>query len=318
MHTILVTGGAGFIGSNFIPHFIENNPDYHIINLDLLTYAGNLQNISEVENHPRYTFVQGDICDRLFVEELFNKYQFHDVIHFAAESHVDNSISGPEAFIKTNVLGTFNLLDTARKLWMSAPNQHNVGFENARFHHVSTDEVYGTLGETGLFEEITPYAPNSPYSASKAGSDMIVRSYFHTYGMNVVTTNCSNNYGPRQYYEKLIPKTIKCIDTNKKIPLHGDGSYVRDWIYVKDNVDAISFLIESGCKNDVYNVGANNHLTNLDVVTDLLHSFGKGTDHIKFVPNRWGQDLRYSLDTTKISSLGWIPKHKKGIFKWWM
>ncbi len=178
MKNILITGGAGFIGANFVPYFIENNPDYHLVNLDLLTYAGNLDNVKEVSEHPRYTFVQGDICDRIFIEELFEKYQFHDVIHFAAESHVDNSISGPEAFIKTNVLGTFNLLDTARKLWMNGPNDYKAAFENARFHHVSTDEVYGTLGETGLFEETTPYAPNSPYSASKAGSDMIVRQLF--------------------------------------------------------------------------------------------------------------------------------------------
>jgi len=223
MKNILVTGGAGFIGANFVPYFIENNSDYHLVNLDLLTYAGNLENVSEVENHSRYTFVQGDICDRNFIEELFQKYQFHDVIHFAAESHVDNSISGPEAFIKTNVLGTFNLLDSARKLWMSAPNQYNAGFKNSRFHHVSTDEVYGTLGETGLFEETTPYAPNSPYSASKAGSDMIVRSYFHTYGMNVVTTNCSNNYGPKQHNEKLIPTIICKAISGSTIPIYGDG-----------------------------------------------------------------------------------------------
>ncbi len=239
MKHILITGGAGFIGANFVPYFIENNPGYHLVNLDLLTYAGNLDNVKEVENHPRYTFVQGDICDRNFVEALFQKYQFHDVIHFAAESHVDNSISGPEAFIKTNVLGTFNLLDTARKLWMSAPNQYNAGFENSRFHHVSTDEVYGTLGETGLFEETTPYAPNSPYSASKAGSDMIVRSYFHTYGMNVVTTNCSNNYGPKQHDEKLIPTIIRKAISGENIPIYGDGKNVRDWLYVLDHCKGI-------------------------------------------------------------------------------
>ena len=314
MQTILLTGGAGFIGSNFIPHFIENNPNYHLINLDLLTYAGNLENISEVENHPRYTFVQGDICDRNFIENLFQKYQFHDVIHFAAESHVDNSISGPEAFIKTNVLGTFNLLDTARKLWMSAPNQHNVGFENARFHHVSTDEVYGTLGETGLFEETTPYAPNSPYSASKAGSDMIVRSYFHTYGMNVVTTNCSNNYGPKQHGEKLIPTIIRKAITGEKIPIYGDGKNVRDWLYVLDHCKGIELVFKTGKAGETYNIGGRNERNNLyivDTVCSILNelqpkSEGKYQDQITFVKDRPGHDLRYAIDATKIETeLGW-------------
>lgn len=314
MQTILLTGGAGFIGSNFIPHFIENNPNYHLINLDLLTYAGNLENISEVENHPRYTFVQGDICDRNFIENLFQKYQFHDVIHFAAESHVDNSISGPEAFIKTNVLGTFNLLDTARKLWMSAPNQHNVGFENARFHHVSTDEVYGTLGETGLFKETTPYAPNSPYSASKAGSDMIVRSYFHTYGMNVVTTNCSNNYGPKQHDEKLIPTIIRKAITGEKIPIYGDGKNVRDWLYVLDHCKGIELAFKTGKAGETYNIGGRNERNNLyivDTVCSILNelqpkSEGKYQDQITFVKDRPGHDLRYAIDATKIETeLGW-------------
>ena len=314
MHTILVTGGAGFIGSNFIPYFIENNPNYHIINLDLLTYAGDLINVSEVENHPRYTFVQGDICDRNFIEELFQKYQFHDVIHFAAESHVDNSISGPEAFIKTNVLGTFNLLDTARKLWMSAPNQYNADFINARFHHVSTDEVYGTLGETGLFEETTPYAPNSPYSASKAGSDMIVRSYFHTYGMNVVTTNCSNNYGPKQHDEKLIPTIIRKAILGENIPIYGDGKNVRDWLYVLDHCKGIELAFKTGKSGETYNIGGRNERNNLyivDVVCSILNelqpkSEGKYQDQITFVTDRPGHDLRYAIDATKIENeLGW-------------
>ena len=314
MHTILVTGGAGFIGSNFIPYFIENNPNYHIINLDLLTYAGDLINVSEVENHPRYTFVQGDICDRNFIEELFQKYQFHDVIHFAAESHVDNSISGPEAFIKTNVLGTFNLLDTARKLWMSAPNQYNPNFVNARFHHVSTDEVYGTLGETGLFEETTPYAPNSPYSASKAGSDMIVRSYFHTYGMNVVTTNCSNNYGPKQHDEKLIPTIIRKALKGENIPIYGDGKNVRDWLYVLDHCKGIELAFKTGKSGETYNIGGRNERNNLyivDVVCSILNelqpkSVGKYQDQITFVTDRPGHDLRYAIDATKIENeLGW-------------
>jgi dTDP-glucose 4,6-dehydratase len=314
MKHILVTGGAGFIGANFVPYFIENNPDYHLVNLDLLTYAGNLDNVKEVENHPRYTFVQGDICDRNFVEELFQKYQFHDVIHFAAESHVDNSISGPEAFIKTNVLGTFNLLDTARKLWMSAPNQYNVGFENSRFHHVSTDEVYGTLGETGLFEETTPYAPNSPYSASKAGSDMIVRSYFHTYGMNVVTTNCSNNYGPKQHDEKLIPTIIRKAVTGENIPIYGDGKNVRDWLYVLDHCKGIELAFKKGTAGETYNIGGRNERNNLyivDRVCSILDEMkpkasGSYKEQITFVKDRPGHDLRYAIDATKIETeLGW-------------
>jgi dTDP-glucose 4,6-dehydratase len=314
MKHILVTGGAGFIGSNFVPYFIENNPEFHLVNLDLLTYAGNLENVSEVENHPRYTFVKGDICDRSFIEDLFQKYQFHDIIHFAAESHVDNSISGPEAFIKTNVLGTFNLLDTARKLWMSAPNQYNAGFENARFHHVSTDEVYGTLGETGLFEETTPYAPNSPYSASKAGSDMIVRSYFHTYGMNVVTTNCSNNYGPKQHDEKLIPTIIRKAISGENIPIYGDGKNVRDWLYVLDHCKGIELAFQKGKSGETYNIGGRNERNNLyivDKVCSILDEMkpkasGSYKEQITFVKDRPGHDLRYAIDATKIETeLGW-------------
>lgn len=314
MKNILVTGGAGFIGANFVPYFIENNPEYHVVNLDLLTYAGNLENVAEVENHPRYTFVQGDICDSIFIKELFQKYQFHDVIHFAAESHVDNSISGPEAFIKTNVLGTFNLLDTARKLWMKGPNQYNSGFENTRFHHVSTDEVYGTLGETGLFEETTPYAPNSPYSASKAGSDMIVRSYFHTYGMNVVTSNCSNNYGPKQHNEKLIPTIIRKAIAGEPIPIYGDGKNVRDWLYVLDHCKGIELAFKKGRSGETYNIGGRNERNNLQIVaticeilnTKVPRSSGKYQDLITFVKDRPGHDLRYAIDATKIETeLGW-------------
>lgn len=314
MKNILVTGGAGFIGANFVPYFIANNPDYHLVNLDALTYAGNLENVTEVENHERYTFVKGDIVDAEFIKSLFDKYQFHDVIHFAAESHVDNSISGPEAFIKTNVLGTFNLLDTARKLWMSAPNQYNSDFVNARFHHVSTDEVYGTLGETGLFEETTPYAPNSPYSASKAGSDMIVRSYFHTYGMNVVTSNCSNNYGPKQHNEKLIPTIIRKALTGENIPIYGDGKNVRDWLYVLDHCKGIELAFKTGRSGETYNIGGRNERNNLqivDTVCNILNQLkpkatGKYQDQITFVKDRPGHDLRYAIDATKIETeLGW-------------
>lgn len=314
MKHILVTGGAGFIGSNFVPYFVESNPDYHLVNLDALTYAGNLDNVKEVETHPRYTFVKGDICDSNFIKELFDKFQFHDVIHFAAESHVDNSISGPEAFIKTNVLGTFNLLDTARKLWMAAPNQYHEEFKNARFHHVSTDEVYGTLGETGLFEETTPYAPNSPYSASKAGSDLIVRSYFHTYGMNVVTTNCSNNYGPKQHDEKLIPTIIRKALQGENIPIYGDGKNVRDWLYVLDHCKGIELAFKKGIAGETYNIGGRNERNNLyivDAVCTILNELkpkatGKYQDQITFVTDRPGHDLRYAIDATKIETeLGW-------------
>ena len=314
MKNILVTGGAGFIGANFVPYFIANNPDYHLVNLDALTYAGNLENVAEVENHERYTFVKGDIVDGEFIKNLFDQYQFHDVIHFAAESHVDNSISGPEAFIKTNVLGTFNLLDTARKLWMSAPNQYKAEFVNARFHHVSTDEVYGTLGETGLFEETTPYAPNSPYSASKAGSDMIVRSYFHTYGMNVVTSNCSNNYGPKQHNEKLIPTIIRKALAGENIPIYGDGKNVRDWLYVLDHCKGIELAFKTGKSGETYNIGGRNERNNLqivDTVCTILNDLkpkatGKYQDQITFVKDRPGHDLRYAIDATKIETeLGW-------------
>ena len=314
MKNILVTGGAGFIGANFVPYFIENNSDYHLVNLDALTYAGNLENVSEVENHERYTFIKGDIVGGDFIRNLFETYQFHDVIHFAAESHVDNSISGPEAFIKTNVLGTFNLLDSARKLWMSAPNAYKPGFENARFHHVSTDEVYGTLGETGLFEETTPYAPNSPYSASKAGSDMIVRSYFHTYGMNVVTTNCSNNYGPKQHNEKLIPTIIRKAITGENIPIYGDGKNVRDWLYVLDHCKGIELAFKTGKSGETYNIGGRNERNNLQIVDrvctilDELKPKASGSykDQISFVKDRPGHDLRYAIDATKIENeLGW-------------
>lgn len=314
MKNILVTGGAGFIGANFVPYFIENNPDYHLVNLDALTYAGNLENVAEVANHERYTFVKGDIVDGEFIKNLFDQYQFHDVIHFAAESHVDNSISGPEAFIKTNVLGTFNLLDTARKLWMSAPNQYKPEFVNARFHHVSTDEVYGTLGETGLFEETTPYAPNSPYSASKAGSDMIVRSYFHTYGMNVVTSNCSNNYGPKQHNEKLIPTIIRKALAGENIPIYGDGKNVRDWLYVLDHCKGIELAFKTGKSGETYNIGGRNERNNLqivDTVCTILNDLkpkatGKYQDQITFVKDRPGHDLRYAIDATKIETeLGW-------------
>ena len=314
MKHILITGGAGFIGSNFIPYFLENNLEYHLVNLDAITYAGNLENLIEIENNSNYTFVKGDICDSHFVEKLFEKYKFHAVIHFAAESHVDNSISGPEAFIKTNVLGTFNLLDFSRKLWMNGPNDYKDEFKNARFHHVSTDEVYGTLGETGLFKETTPYAPNSPYSASKAGSDMIVRSYFHTYGMNVVTTNCSNNYGPKQHNEKLIPTIIRKAIAGENIPIYGDGKNIRDWLYVIDHCKGIELAFKKGKSGETYNIGGRNERNNLYIVDSICEILnkklpkkeGRYQDLISFVKDRPGHDKRYAIDATKIENeLGW-------------
>ena len=245
---------------------------------------------------------------------MFAKYNFQAVIHFAAESHVDNSISGPEAFIQTNIVGTFNLLDVARKHWMNGPNQYKAGYENARFHHVSTDEVYGTLGETGLFEETTPYAPNSPYSASKAGSDMIVRSYFHTYGMDLVTTNCSNNYGPKQHDEKLIPTIIRKCLTEQNIPIYGDGTNVRDWLYVLDHCKGIALAFEKGKSGETYNIGGRNERNNLYIVNTICEILnevspretGKYQDLISFVTDRPGHDMRYAIDATKIENeLGW-------------
>lgn len=315
MTTVLVTGGAGFIGSNFVPYIVETHPDYHVINLDLLTYAGDLSNLSEVEGNERYTFVQGDICDRNLVEGLFKKHDIRGVYHFAAESHVDNSISGPEAFIRTNVNGTFTLIDVARNHWMSAPGKVKEGYQDARFLHVSTDEVYGTLGETGLFTEETPYAPNSPYSASKASSDLIVRSYFHTYGMNVVTTNCSNNYGPKQHNEKLIPTIIRKAVNSEPIPIYGTGTNVRDWLYVRDHCTGIALAFAKGKAGETYNIGGRNERQNIYIATHICEILderkpredGKSyKDLITYVTDRPGHDMRYAIDATKIENdLGW-------------
>ena len=313
MQTILVTGGAGFIGSNFIPYFLSKNSDVKLVNLDLLTYAGNLENLSEVENHPNYTFVNGDICDRSLLEKLFNEYNITDVIHFAAESHVDNSIKNPDAFIRTNVYGTFNLIDVANKNWMDGPFQVKNEFQNSRFHHISTDEVYGTLGETGLFSESTPYAPNSPYSASKASSDFIVRSYFHTYGMNVVTTNCSNNYGPKQHDEKLIPTIIRKALAGENIPIYGDGKNIRDWLYVLDHCKGIDLVFKTGKSGETYNIGGKNERDNLYIANKICEildeTHPKENTHkkqITFVSDRPGHDFRYAIDASKIeNALGW-------------
>jgi dTDP-glucose 4,6-dehydratase len=308
MKTILITGGAGFIGSNFIDYFLKKYEDYSIVNLDLITYAGDLENLKKLENKINYTFVQGDISDRALVKELFEKYNIDNVIHFAAESHVDNSISEPDIFVKTNVFGTFVLLDVANQYW--GGNKEN------RFHHISTDEVYGSLGKKGLFTENTRYAPNSPYSASKASSDMMVRSYFHTYGLNIVITNCSNNYGPKQHDEKLIPTIIRNAIKGLSIPIYGDGRNVRDWLFVSDHCSAIDLVFHNGEIGEVYNVGADKELSNNEIA-DLIciildtkipreHSYKK---QLTFVEDRRGHDFRYAIDSTKIKSqLSWKKK----------
>ncbi len=311
---ILVTGGAGFIGANFIPYFLEKHQDYNIINLDILSYAGDLKNLEEIKNNPRYTFITGDICDKDLLQEIFTKHTIAGVIHFAAESHVDNSITGPEAFIDTNIKGTFNLLEVARNFWMESPNKYKESFKDAVFHHISTDEVYGSLGATGLFSEDTPYAPNSPYSASKASSDFIVRSYFHTYGMQVVTTNCSNNYGPKQHDEKLIPTVIRKVINGEKIPIYGDGKNVRDWLYVLDHCKGIDLVFHKGKYGETYNIGGNNERDNLYIVNTIITIIeelkpSKGKPYkelISFVADRLGHDRRYAIDATKITTeLAW-------------
>ena len=323
--SILITGGAGFIGSNFISHFLEKHQNVKVVNLDVLTYAGDVSNLESIEKHKNYTFILGDICDVKLVNQLFKTYNFSDVIHFAAESHVDNSIKNPDAFINTNVYGTFNLLNTAKNQWMNAPFLVKEGFENNRFHHISTDEVYGTLGKTGLFTEETPYAPNSPYSASKASSDFIVRSYFHTYGMNVVTTNCSNNYGPKQHNEKLIPTIIRKAINNEQIPIYGDGKNIRDWLYVEDHCKGIDLAFQKGKAGETYNIGGKNERDNLyiahkicDILDELRPKDKAYSEQIAFVNDRPGHDFRYAIDASKIENeLGWKAKEnfETGIVK---
>jgi len=315
MKTLLVTGCAGFIGSNFVPYFLEKYPDVRLVNLDLLTYAGNLDNLSDVTDTDRHIFVRGDICDRALVESLFERYDIRGVIHFAAESHVDNSIKNPGVFVQTNVNGTFTLIDVAYKTWMEKPFVYKAGYEGCRFHHISTDEVYGTLGETGLFTEETSYAPNSPYSASKAGSDMIVRSYHHTYGMNTVITNCSNNYGPKQHNEKLIPTIIRKALANENIPIYGDGKNIRDWLYVLDHCKGIDIVYHTGRNGEVYNIGGRNERNNNQIaerICSLLDQMKPASDGksykelITYVEDRAGHDRRYAIDATKIENeLGW-------------
>ncbi|RHX86347.1 dTDP-glucose 4,6-dehydratase [Leptospira stimsonii] len=309
MKNILVTGGAGFIGSNFVHQILEDTKDYRVFVLDKLTYAGNLKSLDRWKDDPRFAFIKADIAFKEEVLSIFEKLHFDFVAHFAAESHVDRSILGPEEFIKTNVLGTFYLLDAARLQWKDR-------FEGKKFLHVSTDEVFGTLGETGFFTEETPYAPNSPYSASKAGSDHIVRSYFHTYKMPVVTTNCSNNYGPYHFPEKLIPLMILNCLHGKPLPVYGDGKNIRDWLYVKDHCSALRAALFHGVPGETYNIGTRNEKKNIEIVhsiceiMDELHPAGAPHSNlIQYVKDRPGHDFRYAIDPSKMEKeLGWKPE----------
>lgn len=309
MKNILITGGAGFIGSHVVRRFVQNYPNYNIYNLDALTYAGNLENIKDIENQPNYKFLKGDIVDENFVNSVFEKYQFEGVLHLAAESHVDRSIEDPLAFVRTNVIGTMNLLNAARKLWKNNP-------EGKRFYHISTDEVYGSLGAEGLFTETTSYDPNSPYSASKASSDHFVRAYGETYGLPYVITNCSNNYGPFHFPEKLIPLFINNIINNKPLPVYGDGNYTRDWLFVKDHAVAIDLVFHEGKNHNTYNIGGFNEWKNIDLVKLLCtqmdkklgRDLGESEKLITYVKDRPGHDLRYAIDASKINDeLGWKP-----------
>ncbi len=317
MKSILVTGGAGFIGANFVKYFVRKYPDYKVVVLDKLTYAGKRENLSDCDALPNFVFIKGDICDKDLVNKIFDDYDIKGVIHFAAESHVDNSIKNPGAFIQTNVVGTFTLVEAARTHWLEAPFKVKAGYEDCRFHHISTDEVYGSLGETGYFTEETPYDPSSPYSSSKASSDHIVRAYHRTYGLNVTVSNCSNNYGPFQHEEKLIPTVIKKCLTDQPIGIYGNGKNIRDWLFVLDHCKAIDLIFHTAKAGSTYNVGGHNERTNVMIVNciceildqDRPRKDGKSyKEQITFIGDRPGHDMRYAIDPNKImTELGWKP-----------
>jgi dTDP-glucose 4,6-dehydratase len=322
---ILVTGGAGFIGSNFIRSVLGTQSEVFLVNLDLLTYAGSLENLRDLPAPDRYEFIKGDVCDHMLVEEILREKKIDSVVHFAAESHVDRSILGPHAFVQTNIVGTFSILEAARKVWLV---ENKADSQAVRFHHISTDEVYGSLtAEATAFEETTPYAPNSPYAASKAGSDHLVRAYSHTYNLPITLTNCSNNYGPYQFPEKLIPLMIMNALGGKSLPIYGDGKQIRDWLYVEDHCEAIWQVLQNGKTGESYNVGGNNQPTNLEIVDALcgiLDELIPGSPHLphtglkKLVADRPGHDRRYAMNISKIRrELGWEPRHalKEGLQK---
>lgn len=310
MKTILVTGGAGFIGSNFIRLMLDKHTDYRLINVDALTYAGNLENLKCVEQNPNYSFIKVDIRNKTDVSSIFDSYPIDWVVNFAAESHVDRSILNPEDFLTTNIIGTQVLLEAAKQHWKTEPNnKYSTAIKKGvRFHQVSTDEVYGALGGTGQFSETAPLLPNSPYSASKASADLIVRAYFETFGMPITISRCSNNYGPYQLPEKLIPLMINNCINEKPLPVYGDGLQIRDWIHVKDHCEAIDLILHSGKVGEIYNIGANNERTNIEIVKRILSYLGKSEDLITYVKDRPGHDRRYAVDNTKLASaLGWRP-----------
>jgi dTDP-glucose 4,6-dehydratase len=328
MKTVLVTGGAGFIGSNFVKYMLNQHPDYKIVNLDVLTYAGNLENLTDIENNPNYIFEKGDIVNRPFIHNLFDKYDFDTVVNFAAESHVDRSIEDPEIFIQTNIMGTLVLLDEAKNHWQNGKdaNGYPTYREGVRYHQVSTDEVYGALGKTGMFTETTPIAPNSPYSASKASADLVVRSYGQTFKLPITISRCSNNYGPYHFPEKLIPLMISNVVALKSLPVYGDGMQIRDWLHVKDHCSGIDTILEKGVEGEVYNIGGNNEKANIEIVNLIIEDVGSmlrsgnyqidndgskiSKDLITYVEDRLGHDRRYAIDNSKITTeLGWEPSY---------